>query len=65
MSVLWFLLQYFILDRLVLFHKTGFRHVRCFWDGFKEEIFGGGCWNCPNPYLNSATVLFNNVSAPP
>jgi len=26
---------------------------------FKGGIFGGVCWNSPNPYLNSATMLLD------
>jgi len=26
---------------------------------FKGDIFGGGCWNNPDPYLNSTTILFD------
>ena len=41
-SVFLFLILYFMLDGLVLFHKGGFHRVKCLkYDIFKGGFFGG------------------------
>jgi len=53
--------MYFMLDGLILFRKSDFRsEVYVSTVVFKGGILGGAHQFWGNPYLNSATVLFDN-----